>query len=257
MTFALSPKAKAKLERFLADKPEADKALILQMLIDLEISPDEEFFAIIIGLGYLQGLPLQAPRQLHTWSEQLQQQLDSWQASYGQTLTLLADKATATAALSETATQLSSNLTTITQVCNALMRQLQNSYHAWGESWEQQEQVNGATHATLLEIQQQLVTLTQAIQSLSASSKPADLPDPLLALGMGRSTVWQRCTVWVALGYTVLSSATLITLAVVYIRDRPLLHRTAERVEYLLQKQNRRDCVEGVLAPENPLCSAM
>lgn len=52
----------------------------------------------------------------------------------------------------------------------------------------------------------------------------------------------------------IIGSMAMMALAVFYVQDRPEQKKTGERVEYLLQKQNRRDCLEGVKDADSAEC---
>jgi hypothetical protein len=251
---SLSPSARSLLDQALAGESDRVKSRVLNLVLEAGINPEEEFFLISLGLNHVKVLLEEAPPQLRGWSETLLQQLNAWSDSYRQTLCLIADKAEATGALMETAGQLATLLTTHTQTCNALVRQLQTAHQAWGNSWEQQSGVNTAVIAALNALPDMLKQQSAQLKALSAEVKAARQPDPLKALGLTSGNGWQRMVVYGLVCSTLISTVALVTLLSVYWHDRVMLRSMASKVEYLLQNQNRRDCLEGIKSPDSPEC---
>lgn len=253
----LSPKAHSLLETALAGETDAVKSRVLQLVLDAGINPEEEFFLISIGLNHLKVMLNDAPQHLSEWSNTIQQTLDVWAASHAQTLELIAQKAAATAALTDTASQLATLLTNHTETCNALMRQLQVSHQSWGESWEQQGAVND-------DIQQALSALTQKLDGhieqqtaqlsiLSATVKAISRPNPLVALGLNPGG-WKQVVFYMTGISLTVGAVAMSLLAFTYFQDRPAIQHTVQKVDYLLQKQEQRDCLKGVDVIKNVEC---
>lgn len=249
----LSLKARTLLDKALDGETDAVKARVLDLVLASGINPEEEFFLLSLGLNHIKVLLHEAPTQLQSWSVAFQQTLDAWASSHAQTLQVIAQKAEATAALTDTAGQLATLLTSHTQTCNALIRQLQAAHHAWGESWAQQTTVNAEILETLRVLLPTIEQQTAQLKTLASEVKAGRYSDPLTALGL-RSSGWKHAVIHVAAFSAIIGSIAMSTFAVFYIQDRAMHQAMAERIEYLLQKQNRRDCLEGVLLPESPLC---
>ncbi|MEO0373015.1 MAG: DUF6753 family protein [Cyanobacteria bacterium P01_A01_bin.17] len=254
MQTSLSPRAQRLLDKALDGQSQAVKARVLQMVLDLEISPDEEFFAICIALNHLQVLLVDAPQQLEAWAANLQQQLNNWTLSHMQTLHLIAQKAEATAALTDTASQLATMLTSHTQTCNALIRQLQVSHQTWGNSWEQQETVNDGISKTLAQISEQLNEQKKQLRVLSVEVQANKQSKLLASLGIRSGGVWNQALVFISAGAIVIGSIALSALTFLYVQDRALIHRTAEKLEYLFQQQNQQDCLTGTARTDDFEC---
>jgi hypothetical protein len=59
------------------------------------------------------------------------------------------------------------------------------------------------------------------------------------------------------LGFLCFAQITHCTAQVGFNADvEDLLTENAEKIEWLLEKQNRRDCAEGILSEDDPLCKA-
>lgn len=255
---SISPKAQSLLDKALDGETEAIKARVLQLVLDTGINPEEEFFLLCIAFNHLKVMLYEAPQQLTAWSDTLQQTLDAWAASYAQTLELIAQKAEATAALTETASQLATPLTSHTQTCNALMRQLQVSHQAWGESWEQQGSVNAdiqqALQALTEKLDQHMGEQARQLAVLSAAVQKMNSPNPLTALGLSPDKGWKQIIFYMTSLSLTIGAVAMSLLAFTYFQDRPAIRQTTQKVDYLLQKQNRRDCLEGVKAADSLEC---
>ena len=251
---SLSPKARSLLDQALTGESDRVKSRVLKLVLEAGISPEEEFFLISLGLNHVKVLLEEAPQQFQGWSATLLQQLNAWSDNYRQTLRLIAEKAEATGALMETAAQLATLLTTHTQTCNALVRQLQTAYQAWGNSWEQQSGVNTAVMEGLNALPDTLKQQSAQLKALSAEVKAARQPDPLKALGLTSGNGWPRTILYGLVFSTMISAAGLVILLGIYSHDRVMLRSVASKVEYLLQKQNQRDCLEGIKSPDSPEC---
>lgn len=252
--FRLSPRAQTLLDKALAGESPEIKSRVLQLVLESGINPEEEFFLISLGLNHLKILLHEAPVQLQQWSATFEQKLAAWSRSHGQTLQLITQKAEATAALTETAGQLATLLTGHTQTCNALVKQLQAAHHAWGDSWEKQADVNKQLLTAVQDLEQHLTQQTEHLQHLAAEVKASRQPDPLVALGLQSGLGWQQTLLSFTACAVIIGSLAGSTMTVLYVLDRPVNRRMAERVQYLLQKQNRRDCAEGILPVNDPMC---
>ena len=254
----LSPRAQSLLEQALQGESDTVKARVLQLVLESGINPEEEFFLISLGLNHLKVLLLQTPEQLQSWSEGLQETLDAWSGSYGQLLGVIAQKAEATNALTETAGQLSTMLTSHTHSSNALIKQLQMSYQQQGETWDQQAAFNNGLEASLQTMTvasaEQTTQLADQLKALGTEVRQANRPNPLAALGLTPDRGWKQA-VFYGTAMTLTTGAIAVTMmATFYLRDRALQRSTARKVEYLLQKQNRRDCLDGIKAVDSVEC---
>lgn len=254
----LSPSARSLLDTALAGESDAVKARVLQLVLDSGINPEEEFFLISLGLNQLKILLCDGPQQWKQWSDTLESHLERWAADYGQTLELIAQKAEVTGTLSETAAQLATMLTSHTQTCNALVKQFQVSHQTGGDSWESQAVVNQEIQGSLQSLSKQLEQQTKLMQSqlnaLVKEVKIANRPDPLSALGLRKGDGWRQAVFFVTASCLTMGAMAMVLMAVFYIQDRPLIGATASKVEYLLQKQNRRDCLDGIKAADSLEC---
>ncbi|NEQ47546.1 MAG: hypothetical protein F6K00_29985 [Leptolyngbya sp. SIOISBB] len=252
----LSPKARSLLDQALAGESDRVKSRVLKLVLEAGINPEEEFFLISLGLNHVKVLLEEAPQQFQGWSATLLQQLNAWSDSYRQSLHLIAEKAEATGALIETAGQLATLLTTHTQTCNALVRQLQSAHQAWGNSWEQQSEVNTAVMEALKALPETLNQQSVQLKALSAEVRAMRQPDPMKALGLSGGSGPQRILLYGLVCCTVVNATGLITLLGLYSSDRAVMRLTAIKVEHLLQKQNRRDCMEGIKPADSPECES-
>ncbi|MDB9526948.1 hypothetical protein PN498_13190 [Oscillatoria sp. CS-180] len=233
----LSQKAQSLLDQALAGESDRVKSRVLQLVLDAGIDPEEEFFLISVGLNHVKVLLEDAPQQLNSWSELLVKELNLWSDSYSETLQLIAEKAQATNALLETAGQLATFLTSHTQTCNALVRQLQSAHNVWGNSWEEQTEVNTALMDALTALPETLRQQTVQLKALTAEVQSARKPDPLQALGL-RSNSNQHVLLYGLVGSIGILAAGLIAFLGLYIHDRDLVRSTKTKVEYLFQEQN-------------------
>ena len=250
----LTPRARTLLDKALVGETDAVKARVLRLVLESDIDPEDPLFIVLIGLNYIKILLIDAPERFKSWGDRFLEDLETWTAAHQQTLDLIAQKAEATRALSETAGQLASMLTGLTDTCNALIRQLQAGYQTWGESWDRQQAVNAEVAQALEAIRTQLERQTLEVQKLSAAVQADNHAQLLSTLGIVRRPARKALLFGGVVVYATIGTAAFLTTTWFYINDRRLLHDTAEQIDYLLQKQNRRDCRDGLLPPDSPLC---
>ena len=126
-----SDRATDLLDRVLAGKTEETKARVLELVLRLGISPDDELFLILIALGYLQTLIEDTPQDWQTLFHNFKDELELWTSTNIEVLDSLVRKAEHEKALAENSQQLVNALTVLTtystKLHTALQKQSQTS----------------------------------------------------------------------------------------------------------------------------------
>ena len=115
------------LDRVLATLDTEQKARALDIVLRLDIQPDDPIFAIALCIGQLQILVEDAPDEWQQLFTDFKAELNAWTATNTQALTLVAEKGLLMQRLAETSMQLSDVLQSLVTACNTLGQRLNTS----------------------------------------------------------------------------------------------------------------------------------
>ncbi|AKG24894.1 DUF6753 family protein [Calothrix sp. 336/3] len=115
------------LDRVLVGRDDTTKARVLDLVLRLGISPQDELFIIMIALNHLQLLIEDAPQDWQTLFVDFQQELEEWSQINLDTLDAIIRKSEQEMLLAQTAQQLVSALTTSTACWTELSTLLSKS----------------------------------------------------------------------------------------------------------------------------------
>jgi hypothetical protein len=143
------------LDRVLVGRDDTTKARVLDLVLRLGISPQDELFIIMIALNHLQLLIEDAPKDWQTLFVDFQQELDEWSQINLDTLDAIIRKSEQEMLLAQTSQQLVSALTNSTACWTELNTLLSKS-----------PLLSRASNQTL-----QLQELSEQLQSLHNTQK--------------------------------------------------------------------------------------
>lgn len=220
------------LDKVLQELSPEQKARVLDLVVHLDLDQDDPLWLIAIAIGQLQVLVEDAPQDWGQLFTAFLEELEQWKTHNLKTLDQLVLEAEAVHHLSQHAKTLSNHISDLQTLLQQLIMSLQASNNNV-RNWDN----NFAT----LKRELILTFNTVKVPDTSTSSPPS------LAETSRRS---QNLS-WIV---------NLLTLAIVVASGIGLgfLWHTqtqqGQTLQWLLEKENRRDCREGVLPPSSPLC---
>jgi hypothetical protein len=220
------------LHKALEGKPPETKARVLEILVDYNIDAENEFFVLFTAFGYLQVLIEDSPNDWQDLFAGFQQELFAWTEMNLETLTSLRDNAHLTQEFALTSKELVKSLTTLTNISASLMNSLRKSDHTLSTSQNKLDSLNQNIETFLGEQQ----TFQHAVQHQIAALKPS------------KPTTTSKWTKWLPWG-----GVSVLILGCFLITWRQQAHQ-GSKVQWLLQKENRRDCQMRILPATHPLC---
>ena len=266
------------LDKALEGKSPEIKARVLEIILKMGIDPENEFFVIFVALGQLQVLIEDSPSEWKHLFEGFQEELGEWATTNVETLSYLTHKTLTMERLAQSSERLGDTLTGLAGVCKGLIEQLQASNLLLTKSIGQLSDSNGDLKnlvtqllleqkrqreqllalATSVEATHRLVSslpacLSQNNRLVSRASRPRTLTEWLEKIKSVLST-WKGSLFWLLVFYFFISSLFFFGAAVTYLRDRQVLFDMARQTQWLLEKANRRDCLEGIKKPNSPEC---
>jgi len=230
------------LDRALAGHTPETKARVLDLVLKLGVSPEDEFWLIFLAIGHLQALVESSPNTWQSLFEDFQQELSQWTDTNIQTLDLLASKAQAMKDLSHNANELTSILSTLVNTCSTLMQRLASSDATLNKSLNNWQRSTNSWTTNQESIQREIRILHQEWQQARNTITSQN------TTGTSPANPWPA-------RLALLGGIALATLTVFSWQTYQTMNDSSQRIEWLLQKQNRRDCKDGLLPPGSPLCN--
>ena len=242
----------ALIDAALAGQSEQIKARVLHIIIKHKIAPDNEFFILFAALGQLQVFLEDTPKLWLDVFSQFEGYLREWTDTNLVTLGKLSKQSESIQDLSQTLKELSSS----TERSNSLTQQLE-------QTCEQLEQVYSVSMSSLQsensQLHQSLAEMSDILQVLSdrqvAHAK-------ISAAAQNSILAWQptkEAKIW-NLAFKALpavAGAVSVLFIMIFVQQGLILselNRQGTRVDWLLQKANRRDCLDGLKAADSPEC---
>ena len=266
------------LDKALEGKPSEIKARVLEIILKMGIDPENEFFVIFVALGQLQVLIEDSPSQWKDLFEEFREELGEWATTNVETLSHLTHKTQTMERLAQSSERLGDTLNGLAQVCNGLIAQLQESNLLLTKSTSQLTDSNtnltnlvNQTRQELFEYKKVLsylaanveatnsslnslpVLLSQNMSLSSSQSRPQTFVEWFQKIKREVST-WEGKFLWTTVVSMVMLSAGFWGATRMMVVDRKLLLDTAIQTQWLLEKANRRDCLDGIKKPNSPEC---
>ncbi|MEM1278880.1 MAG: DUF6753 family protein [Cyanobacteria bacterium P01_H01_bin.152] len=236
------------LDHALAGRSDEEKVRVLNLILKMGVSPEDEFWLIFIALGQVQILIEDIPPQLDIFRDRL----DQWTESNLQTLAALAGEAKRMVELT------------------TLLGELTITFKALSNAWEKSipdsvlSETSFKNSVSTLQHENKLLSETLDLTRRSLTQQSSELSQRLIMLEkhlndttLQNARNGRRWPLWLMLGFLCLTQITHCTAQVGFNADiEDVLTKNSKRIEWLLEKQNRRDCAEGILSEDDPLCKA-
>lgn len=218
------------LDQALNGRSDTQKARVLELVVKMGVSPNDEFWLIFVAIGQLQVLIEDSPTDWQQLFTNFQSELSQWTDSNLQTLDTLAAQARNTTDLTLTLQQLSSTLNTLVQVSMPAS----TSSSSWETRWATLQKTLSALQTTLASIQKGVAASQRQRRSTVRSSVPK----------RSKKSTW--------------SVSLMVLWFVVTFSGLWSLHqgqrRNAQILDWLLEKGNRAECLQGIKPKTSPEC---
>lgn len=232
----------------LSGRSDEIKVSVLEYVVKYNIDPENEFFIIFVALGVLETLIKNSPQQWQELFKNFQTELGEWTQTNLETLNLLSQKARVTEKLAQNSEKLSNSLIQFLSVCEGLISQLQMS--------------NGALSNSLLQLQTSEIELKSLVNSLGKElnqlkidiKQSRDNPNRNQisnASKVKKSSIWKDKIMIILGAFSI--SLLMMNLGFIF-KQYNLELKTSQKVQWLLEKANRQDCLAGIKTPDSPEC---
>ena len=230
------------LDKALEGQPAEVKARVLEIALKFGVDVEDPFFLIFVALGQLQVLIETSPQDWQTLFTSFESELHQWTQTNLQTLDVLANKAETTETLARTSQELTSILTELVKVAHGLITHLQAS-NTKSNTWQ----------PALTTLEQKLTVCLETVSQ--------DLKHEHQTTRKGwkqaqhtQNRIWGVRKETIVLGLLFLSMAGNIAL---FLSQNQMLLRMDQRVEWILKKETRRECLTGIKSPESAECQGL
>ncbi len=281
------------LDKALEGKPPSVKARVLEIILKMGIDPEDEFFIIFVALGQLQVLIEDSPNDWKNLFAEFERELDEWATTNVETLSQLNHKTEALEELAQSFDKLGNYFGVFTEICRQQMRESQTSERCFlkylsnlqdssvklmsgvqslREELSQQGALSSAKEHQVERLSQSLARFQkeyrsshqQLEQNLDSCLKKLNQWSSFLQERQNQRWAWKSSWLVVLLIYLVIHSAGFWIMALIYLRDRAdyqqlriKIGNTSIRTMWLLEKANRRDCLDGIKKMDSPECSKL
>jgi len=256
------------LDRALEGQTPEVKARVLELVLKMGVDPKDEFFMIFVGMGQLQVLLLDAPER---WQEifsgflgQLESGMETWEKKLAKVSFPTSEREEGTKKV----------ISDVLQTCKSLKSQLEETHQGVNKSvGATLTKIEGLSSSTanisrdlksskerLGALEQEMGRLNRLVQKLVNSLEEQGDDGSL----QSRPDSWQELfkeipkALWSYKGH-ILSYGLIFLVGFggarsLYLPQQRLLESMAQRTQWLLEKENRRDCLEGIKPKGSPEC---
>ena len=241
------------LEQALAGQSELVKSRVYSLIVHWGIEPENEFFVIFIAMGQLVALVEEAPRRFDSSFEDFTDGINQWTKTNIQILNEIADKAKLTERLAGGTEKLAESSAQLVQVCSELIVQLKQSngthrnFQSPSPTSEDNYEIVVKTQTLLKAIDQKLLTIEALISN--PQQPQTQIKDELkVNLPKKGKLIWNVNLL--CLGLLLLSS----TSGILNWRS---INQIDQRTNWLLEKANRQECLQGIKSVESIECTTL
>ena len=235
------------VEQLLNGRSEAIKTNVLNYIVKYNINPEHEFFVIFVALGTLETLIETSPQEWQEIFKGFEGELGKWANSNLETLNLISQKASITEQLARNSESLANTLKQFLEVCGEQTIQLQKC-NSLLTSYLSQLQTSSTELKSLGEKNNnQISQLESQVNNLSSTLENQSKSNP------PNKKIWT----WkdnVLIGLVISVLVTTVSFGVV---QNQVNQKMGQRVQWLLEKANRRDCLAGIKKPNSPECKSL
>ena len=228
------------LDRALRDLSAEQRARVLDLVIRLEIDRDDPLWLIAIAIGQLQVLVTDAPEDWRETFVNFQSELITWTNTHLETLEAIAKQALVAKSLAKTSNELNNSTEKLLILLNEHsknsnnsdreLRYLKNSLANLQKNMESRFQtVERGTGQNLAQIEAQISSNRNMMKSLG---------------------------VWVVCNMIVVGVFSIFILGG-FVQISRWQSNNAMKIEWLLEKGNRNDCLRGIKPKNSPECRSV
>ena len=278
------------LDKALEDSPPSVKARVLEIILKMGIDPEDEFFIIFVAIGQLQVLIEDSPNDWKNLFAEFERELDEWATTNVETLSHLHHKTKALEELAQSFDKLGDYFGVFTEICRQLMRESQTANRCFLESLSNLQdssvklmsgvqslreelsqqsslssvkdyQVEKLSHSLALFQKEYRESHKQLEQNLDICLKKLLYQLNFLQVRPNLRWTWKDSWLGALSIYLLICSLGFWSMTLTYFGDRADSQRlriqignTSVRTMWLLEKANRRDCLDGIKKMDSPEC---
>lgn len=221
------------LDTALDGKPDEVKARVLNLVIRYRIDPENEFFMIFVAMGEFLSLLEDAPQNWAYLFAAFEETLAQWKQQNIKTLDQLVLEAESVHQLTQHSIELNKHLSDLQAYLMKLSELLENLHNV------------PTLHSNFNDLKRDLQL------SMAAMVQPTtiNVPQPVEIQRSPKTLSWiSKLIVSVILTISVFNTFQIV-------RIHTMTQRQSRELQWLLEKQNRRDCLEGIVSDDDPICS--
>lgn len=234
------------LELLLTETSPKAKASVLEWIIRFDVDVDEALFPILAALGQIEFLLKEIPQELWEIIDKHSGKLDKWTDKNLEILEKLAQKTEIEEALAKNSENLSASAIALIEVSKRLSDQLVTSNETISSSLNQLQSLPS-------ELKKEIKEISTTIQSaIAEDERPTKNSSPSPSNGANRTQKKLSYRLWIAAGV-----GAFLFLAGMNLQQQQEIRSSSQRIQWLLEKANRNDCLAGIKPPQSPECSAL
>lgn len=223
------------IDNLLRDRPESIKAHVLEYIVKYDIDPENEFFIIFAALGTVETFLKKSPQEIQDVFNEFNQEISQWSEANLETLKHLSQKASLTEKLASNSETLGNSLMEFMKVCEKLIDQLQISNRLQTTSLSQLQNSEIELRGLMTQIEKKISQLNSSISRVNSDIEDWRNPN----LSKTKTWTWNDN---ILLSILILG----IFLGVSQYFNYQNNQDTNQKVQWLLQKANRQDCLSGI-----------
>lgn len=236
------------LEQALRGQSELVKSRVYNLIVHWGIKPENEFFIIFIAIGQLLALVEDAPNRFDTSFNNFTDGIDVWTEKNIQVLNEIANKAKINERLAVGAEKLAESSTQLVQVCSELIIQLKES-SGTENNLRSQPLTSEVNYEILLKIINEklskIETAISNLEQLQIQPETKSIPD----LPKNAKQIWSINPIYL--------SFLLVLLCLPGILSWHNTNLIEQRTNWLLEKANRQDCLQGIKSATSIECTSL
>lgn len=220
---------------------------VMQYMLTYDIDPADEFFIIFVALGELETLIEKSPQQWQQLFTGFQGELKQWTNNNLKILEHLSHKAELTEKLATNSENLSDSLIKFLGICETLISQLQKSNGLQADYLNQLPTSQTKLPNWEEEVLKRMSQLDNQTQQLNQK-----LDNPKVSNKNKNETgIWKSNLMLGLIGVT------LLTTSYFNVNQSRVNQNINQRVQWLLEKANRQDCLSGIKKADSPECRSL
>ena len=233
------------IDNLLRDRDESVKAHVLEYIVKYDIDPENEFFIIFAALGTVEAFLKKSPQEMQDVFNGFNQEISQWSEANLETLNHLSQKARLTEKLARNSETLGNSLIEFLKVCERLIDQLRISNGLQTTSLSQLQNSEIELRGLMTQIEKKIFQLNNSISQVNSDIENWKNPH----FRQMKRWTWKD---------NILSSTLMlgIFLSISQYFNYQNIRDTNQKVQWILEKANRQDCLSGIKNADSVECQS-